>query len=185
MLTMLLGKVSISDSVGGSGRHEDQVKDPRASAQIIKWGSYPTQGHCGALICNVGETVGQQAREAGRPASPGPAGLRAQASKLNDHQTVTRRQSKTSRKRWWPAGHSPRPAGLGGPANPTLQSLRSPLPVEVKHNRHSCVPPVLIEIPARKRSWSAINRTLSITCKHTPKEQLSLLISGVGLVVGS
>ena len=59
MLTMLLGKASISNSVGGPGRHEDQVKDPQASAQIIKWGSYPTQGHCRALICIIGKMEGQ------------------------------------------------------------------------------------------------------------------------------
>ena len=68
MLTMLLSEANISDSVGGPGRHEHQVKDPQASAQIVKWGSYPTQRHCGALICNVGETEGQQAPGPGRPA---------------------------------------------------------------------------------------------------------------------
>jgi hypothetical protein len=185
MLTLLLGKASISNSVGGPGRHEDQVKDSQASAQIVKWESYPTQGHSGALIYNIGKMEGQRAIEAGRPTSYGPAGLRVQASKLSEHRTVTRRQSETSRRRWWPDGHSPRPAGLGWPAGPTMQPLRSRLLVEVKHNCHSCVPPALTEIPARNRPWSAINRTLSITCKHTPKEQLSLLISRVGLVVGS
>ena len=61
MLTMLLGKASISNSVGGPGRHEDQVEDPQVSAQICKRGSYPTQRQCGALIFKVGETEGQQA----------------------------------------------------------------------------------------------------------------------------
>ena len=44
----------ISNSVGGPGRHEDQ-----ASAQIVKWGNHPSQRHCGALICNIGEMEGQ------------------------------------------------------------------------------------------------------------------------------
>ena len=71
MLTMLLSEANISDSVGGPGRHEDRAKAPQASAQIVKWGSYPTQRHCGALICNVGEMGGQRAPEVGRPASSG------------------------------------------------------------------------------------------------------------------
>ena len=68
MLTMLLSEANIPDSVDGPGRHEDQAKDPQTSAQIVKWGSYPTQRHYGALICNVGETEGQQAPGPGRPA---------------------------------------------------------------------------------------------------------------------
>ena len=71
MFIVLLSEANIPDSVGGPGRHEDQAKDPKASAQIIKWGSYPTQRHCGALIYNVGKTEGQQAPRPGRPASPG------------------------------------------------------------------------------------------------------------------
>ena len=71
MLTMLLSEANNSDSVGEPGRHEDQAKDPQASSQIVKWGSYPTQMHCGALICNVGKTEGQRALEVGRPASSG------------------------------------------------------------------------------------------------------------------
>ena len=74
MIIMLLSEENISDSVGGPGRHKDQAKDPQASAQIVKWGSYPTQRHCGALICNVGETEGQRALEAGtRPPPARPA----------------------------------------------------------------------------------------------------------------
>ena len=74
MLTMLLGEENIPDSVGGPGRHEDQAKDPQTSAQIVKCGSYPTLWHCGALICNVGETEGQRALEAGtRPPPARPA----------------------------------------------------------------------------------------------------------------
>ena len=76
MLTMLLGKASISNSVGGPGRHEDQAKDTQASAQIIKCGNHPFQRHCGALIYNVSKMEGQRAPEPGRPASPGPPSLR-------------------------------------------------------------------------------------------------------------
>ena len=73
MLTMLLSEENIPDS-GGPGRHEDQATDPQDSAQIVKWGTYPTQRHCGALICNVGETEGQRALEAGtRPPPARPA----------------------------------------------------------------------------------------------------------------
>ena len=72
MITMLLSEANISDSVGGPGRHEDQAKDPQTSAQIVKWGSYPTQRHCGPLIRNIDKTEGQQAlglrRPPGRPA---------------------------------------------------------------------------------------------------------------------
>ena len=78
MFIVLLSEANIPDSVGGPGRHEDQAKDPQASAQIVKWGSYPTQRHCGALICNVGETGGQRAQEVGRPA---PSGRPAYVSK--------------------------------------------------------------------------------------------------------
>ena len=42
MLTMLLSEANISDSIGGPGRHEDQAKDPQASAQIVKWGNHPS-----------------------------------------------------------------------------------------------------------------------------------------------
>ena len=78
MLTMLLSEETIPDSVGGPRRHDDQAKEPQVSAQIIKRGSYPTQRQCGALIFKVGETEGQQAPGPGRPASPGPSGLRFQ-----------------------------------------------------------------------------------------------------------
>ena len=66
MLTMLLSEANIPNLVGGPGRHEDQAKDPQTSAQIVKWGSNPTQRHCGALICNVDEMEGQQAPGPGR-----------------------------------------------------------------------------------------------------------------------
>ena len=89
MLTMLLSEENIPDS-GGPGRHEDQATDPQDSAQIIKWGSYPTQGHCGALICNVGEAEGQWAPEAGRPSSPGPASLAH--ARVKDKQPSNRHQ---------------------------------------------------------------------------------------------
>ena len=78
MLTMPLNREITSNLVGGSGRHVDQVEDPQVSAQICKRGSYPTQRQCGALIFKVGETEGQQAPGPGRPASPGPSGLRFQ-----------------------------------------------------------------------------------------------------------
>ena len=42
MLIMLLSEVNIPDSVEGPKRHEDQAKDPQASTQIVKRGSYPT-----------------------------------------------------------------------------------------------------------------------------------------------
>ena len=71
MLPMLLSEENISNSVAGPGRHEDQAKDPQVSAHIVKWGSYPTQRHCGALICNVGETGGQRGPEVGHLASSG------------------------------------------------------------------------------------------------------------------
>ena len=56
MLPMLLSEENISNSVGGPVRHEDQAKDPQVSAHIVKWGSYPTQRHCGPLIRNVDKT---------------------------------------------------------------------------------------------------------------------------------
>ena len=114
MLPMLLREENISNSVGGPGRHEHQVKDPQASAQIVKWGNYPSQRHCGALICNVGQTEGQRAPEVGRPASPRPPSLRVQASESSNYQTDTQRQSETSRRRQWPDGHTLRLAGLRG-----------------------------------------------------------------------
>ena len=55
---MLQSEANIPDSFGGPGRHKDQAKDPQASAQNVKWGNHPSQRHCGALICNVGETKG-------------------------------------------------------------------------------------------------------------------------------
>ena len=65
---MLQSEANISDSIGGPGRHEDQAKDPQASDQIVKRENYPSQRHCGALICNVGETEGQRAPEPGHQA---------------------------------------------------------------------------------------------------------------------
>ena len=75
MLTMSLNQRSASDSVGGPERHKDQPKDPQVSAPMFNRWCYPTHGHCGALIYDVGETEDQQAPEVGRLSSPGPPGL--------------------------------------------------------------------------------------------------------------
>ena len=74
----LHNEANISNSVDRPGRHKDQAKDPHASAQNVKWGNHPSQRHCGVLICNIGETEGWEAPEAGHPASPGPLGLKNQ-----------------------------------------------------------------------------------------------------------
>ena len=58
MFIRLQNEANISNPVGGPGRHEDQAKDPHASAQNIRWGNYPFQRQCGVLICNVDETEG-------------------------------------------------------------------------------------------------------------------------------
>jgi len=76
ILIKLQSKVNISNLVGGPRSYKDQAKDPQASPQIIERGNHPSQRHYGALICNVGKTEGQQAPGPGRPASPGPPGLR-------------------------------------------------------------------------------------------------------------
>ena len=132
MLTMLLSEANIPNLVGGPGRHEDQAKDPQTSAQIVKWGSNPTQRHCGALIYNVGKTEGQQAPEPGRPASPGPPTLGFwHPRKLPDLPTSWSDQEPSARSRWT-SGSRARPDGLGQAARPHKSAPEAPLSREVQ-----------------------------------------------------
>ena len=43
MFIRFQNKENISYSVGGPGRHKDQLKSPPASAKIVKWGNHPFQ----------------------------------------------------------------------------------------------------------------------------------------------
>ena len=104
MFIRFQNKANISYPVGGPGRHKVQPKDPHVSAKIVKWGNHPSQRQCGVLICNVGETEGQKAPEAGRPASPGPPDLRNQHPRNIPKEPTSRKDQRPSTEGRWPGG---------------------------------------------------------------------------------
>ena len=89
-------------------------------------------------------------REAGQPPSGRPALHFKRRSNVGN--TDPRRRSGVSRRRRWPDGHTPRSAG------PTWKPLELGLGVEVKLNRHNCLPLTPTALPARNRPWKPINR---------------------------
>ena len=137
-------------SNGSKGLHKDQRTHNPVKRHVQVSDPTPWSNHKCQVATSVERRASTRQREVGQPPLGRPSWPCLRSSYARN--TDPRRRSGASRRRRWPDGHTPRPAG------PTWRPLKLGLSVEVKLNHHNCLPLTPTALPSRNRPWKPINR---------------------------